>query len=1122
MKHRKNLPLPASLSSCSSVPRAPISYSEYKLNSSISIAPDGAVDTTPPSAPALVPEYFELLARSCFSFLQGASQPDEMVQQAQALDYSGIAICDVNGMYGIVRGFQAAERPSAFDAAQFSAHRPAKFQYAFGVELSLSDASPVTLLPMTKDGYVSLSRLITNAKRKAPKGQIQVTLGDVLELSHDIIAMALPPWRDEELTQLHSAFHDRLYLPVMRDFTWQSTLHYQEALRIEQAHGIALFATQRPLFHEPSRKPLHDILTCVAHGTTVQEAETKLLLNRERYLKSREQIADLYRDRPDMIARTLEIAQRLQFSLTELRYHYPREYLPPGRSASEFLLSLVDDGLAWRYRDKPDLRERARAQADRELALILELEYEDYFLTLWDICQFARERKILHQGRGSAANSVVCFALGLTSADPIQFSLLFERFISRERNEPPDIDIDFEHERREEVIQYIYRKYGERHAAMVCTVICYRSRMAVREVAKAMGLPLAHINALIKHMGREGLRSFSEAGSREILRAKLAGFDLDEDRFDKIIRLAVALQGFPRHLGIHSGGFVISHDPIVDIVPVESATKDGRYVIQWNKDDINTLGLMKIDVLSLGMLTAIRKALTMLRDHKGIDWNLAQVPADDTATFDMICKADTVGVFQIESRAQMSLLPRLKPRTFYDLVVEVAIVRPGPIQGGMVHPYLRRRAGQEKIVYADQRLVPILQKTFGIPLFQEQVMQIVVAVAGFTAGEADELRRLMSSAWRKPRIMQGLHQRVVNGMLNNGLKREYAEQIYKTIEGFASYGFPESHAISFALLTSVSCYLKFHHPDVFACALLNSQPMGFYSPRQLIADAQRHGVVFEPLDVNHSSWHYTLTSAASRAHSDNATHAHVHTSTAAQQRAAVRTGFCSIHGVREQHIEALIRAREQGGAYCDINDFIKRSGLPKAAALRLGAAGAFETLGLSARESLWTLQAMSFDSHALDFSEPVGLNRDRQLSEADEVPQEDAWTRTQREYATKGFSLDSHPMAILRPQLEARTPKILRACDLPTVKNRTRLRVAGLLSLIQKPPTAKGMCFLSLDDETGIMNIVITPDLYRQCRTTLMTSPLLEIDGVLESYSGVYNIRAHSIHDLCRAPSTDG
>ncbi len=1013
-----------------------------------------------------------------------------MVLQAKLLGYAGMAICDVNGMYGIVRGHQAAHKPSLFDSSQLAdldengdPFRP--FHYLCGVELTPHDSSPLVLIPMNKEGYSVLCHLITRAKRRAPKGKIKVTLQEILEQNDNWLALPLPPWNEDQLRKIQEAFQDRVYLPVHRDFTWESVQFYQQALKIERSLGILPFATMRPLYHLPERKPLHDVLTCILHKTTLPEAQTLLTLNRERHLKAPHEVASLFLERPDLISRTIEIASRVQFDLRELRYRYPQETLPKGKNATDFLREIVDKGLGWRYAkcQNEAYMQKVHAQVNHELQLIQEMEYEDYFLTLWDICLYARKSGILCQGRGSAANSVICYALGLTSIDPIHLGLLFERFISRERGEPPDIDIDFEHERREEVIQYIYTKYGAHRAAMVSTVITYRSRMAIREVSKAFGVSLENINAMVKFMGREGIsRLLTEPGDT-------SRFGLTPERFQLILQISLEIQGFPRHLGIHSGGFVIAHEPLVDIVPVESATMDGRFVVQWNKDDINHLGLMKLDILSLGMLTALRKSFHLIKDKKNKPLSLASIPHGDGPTYQMIQKAETIGVFQIESRAQMSLLPRLKPRNYYDLVIEVAIVRPGPIQGGMVHPYLKRRAGIEKITYAHPLLEPILKKTNGVPLFQEQIMQIVSAVAGFTPGEADELRRIMSSAWKKKPVMDGLRMRVLNGMMANGISLTYAEQIYQTIEGFSSYGFPESHAASFALLTYASCYLKKHHPDAFVCALLNSQPMGFYPARQLISEAQRNSVTFLNLDVQKSDWDYLLESRDPK-----------HTE---RDIWTVRVGFRAIHGLRQKLIENFTQERLQNGAYQSFSDFVRRSQLPRHMLIRMAAAGALASFGLSARQAIWNLQGMSFDQNSLLYGQASLLDSLEQESEEKKIPCEDNWQSVQREYQTKGFSIDTHPLKLLRPLL----PGFVCAHQLATLRNGTQVRVAGLVSLIQKPPTAKGMCFVSLEDETGIFNLVVTPDLYQQTRLTLLHVSLLEVHGRLESREGVYNIK---------------
>lgn len=1098
MNHKKSFSLPARPSSSSSSSQPPISWSEHGSPR------QGSTKKTAPTFQTRL-EYVELLARSNFSFLMGASHPDEMVLRAKQLGYRGLGLCDVNGLYGVVRGFQAAEKPNLFDATHIAAHtnvfgeRAGGFRYHVGSELTPFDSSPVTLLPISKEGYSRLSRLITRVKRPAAKGRLKLSIVDILEeaghASGELIAIPLPPWNMKDLEKMADAFGDRLYLPVHKDSTWESIALAREAMAIERRlgpSGLRLFATQRPLFHVPQRKPLHDVLTCILHSTTLDQAKTKLTLNSERYLRPLDELRMIYRDRPDLLEQTVEMSHRLQFSLDELKYKYPQESLPGGVTSVQHLRNLVEDGMNWRFPPSmpAEYRAKARKQVEHELNLIGKLEYEDYFLTLSDICRFAREKGILHQGRGSAANSIVCFALGLTAIDPIKLGLLFERFLSLERAEPPDIDIDFEHERREEVIQYIYKKYGANHAAMVCTTVCFRSRMAVREVAKAMGATHEQTDTLVKAMGREGLTQLFSAPF------DIGKFGVTEEKFRMILKLAAEIKGFPRHLGIHSGGFVISHEPIVDIVPVEAATMTDRYVIQWNKDDVNLLGLMKLDILSLGMLTAIQKALVLLKEKKGITHDLASIPQACEPTYKMIQRADTIGVFQIESRAQMSLLPRLKPKEWYDLVVQVAIVRPGPIQGGLVHPYLKRRSGQEKITYAHPKLIPILAKTMGVPIFQEQVMQIVIAVADFTPGEADELRRVVSSAWRKKAVMHGLRNRLINGMLANDVSGEYAEQIYKVIEGFSQYGFPESHAASFALLTYVSCWLKHHHPDIFATALINSQPMGFYPPRQLIADAERHGVKFHALDVQHSSWDYELSKPGH-----------------------VRVGLRSVSGLSEIDAQLLAQARERGGPFRDIEDLVRRTRLQKKVLTRLATSGALFQLSPDPRQALFALQGLDFNQQSFFYgTEPLA---EAPADGRQTIPTETEWEHVVREFHTKGFSLTNHPIGILRRQvlnrrvLRARDgspiPQYHTAASLAQTRNGTTVKLVGLRSLLQKPPTAKGVCFVSLEDETGIFNAIVMPDVYEKVRLVLYSANILEVYGVLQNHQGVVHIKAKEV-----------
>lgn len=1068
------------------------------------------------SRPQVAEGFVELLARTNFSFLQGASFPDEMVEQALRLDYNGIAICDLNGLYGVARGFQTATSPSLFSA---SVHVNENFRYMIGTELALTDLSSVTLLPMNKSGYSRLCELLTLGKRQATKGFSKLSIDDVERFSEDLLCFAIPPVSQERFLRLQKAFGDRLYVPVWRDLTWESREFYKKALQLEREHGAQLFATNRPVMHVPERKPVFDLVTCILHHTTIEEAKDILIQNSERHLKTLHELNELWRDRLDLLEVTLDIADRIEFSLDQIRYRYPQSNLPEKTTPTQHLRNLVLKGLKGRYSSE-EIPYEVMQMAEHELKIVKDLEYEDYFLTLYEICQFAKEKGILYQGRGSAANSVICYALELTAINPVQMELLFERFISPERNEPPDIDIDFEHARREEVIQHIYEKYDERHAAMVCTVIRYRSRMAFRETAKVFGLPLEKINRMVKFMGRDGMRRFLDPGVAE-------KFEISTDLLQMILNLAAEVHGFPRHLGIHTGGFLITHDPITEMVPVEKATMNGRYVIQWNKDDINTLKLMKVDVLSLGMLTALQKALTMLKQHKNLNYGLYNLPQKDQATFDMICESDTFGTFQIESRAQMNTLPRLKPRNFYDLVVEVAIVRPGPLQGGMVHPYLKRRQNAEKVIYPHPDLEPILLKTLGVPIFQEQVMKVVVAVAGFTPGEADELRRIMSNSWRKKGVMTGIRERLMTGMEKHGVKPEYAEQIYKTIEGFASYGFPESHAASFALLTYASCYIKRHHPDVFACALLNSQPMGFYPPRVLIADAQRHEVPFKPLDVQYSSYDYTLEKDPESIWSH-----------------AVRTGLRSIYGVPEKFLQAIEKERVERGEYQSLQDFIRRIQVPKAVLLKLAAAGAFRQFGEDVRKLIWQIESLSLDQNSFLWGVPkesfspsqdfiqreLGDQRiiQQEVADSELIPFESNWDLMIRETEATGFSLEHHPMQVLRPIVEQhndyyRKRKYVLFSDSNKIRHfkpKQKIRVAGLISVTQKPPTAKGMCFITLEDEFGFMNLVIPPAVYQRDRLTIYTASFLHVCGVLEKNGPVMNIKVERLYPFIQSPGS--
>lgn len=1038
--------------------------------------------------------FVELMARSNFSFLQGASHPEEMVEQAVTLDYEGIALCDLNGLYGVGRGLQTAISPSLFAS---SVVVKANFRYLIGTEVTLIDETALVLMPITKKGYSNLCAILTLGKRQAAKGFSKLKLEDIEKYQEELLCFAIPNISEERFLKLQNIFGDRLYIPVWRDLTWESREYFKQAIHLEKKFDAQLFVTNRPLMHSPERKPLFDVLTCILHHQKINDAKDILAQNAERHLKSLDELRHLWKDRVDLLNVTSEIAQRVDFRLDQIRYRYPNSNLPAGMNSSEYLRHLVYEGLKNRYSSQ-ELPSKVIETAEHELKIIKNLEYEDYFLTLYEICQFAISKNILYQGRGSAANSVICYAIGLTAINPVQMGLLFERFISQKRAEPPDIDIDFEHERREEVIQHIYQKYGESHAAMVCTVIRYRSRMALRETAKVFGVPLATVNAMIKYTGRDGIRRLiDDPEARE-------KFQVDETTWKLMIRLTTELKGFPRHLGIHTGGFLITQDPINEMVPVEKATMEGRYVIQWNKDDVNFLKLMKIDVLSLGMLTALRKSFDLFREHKKIEYNLATLPQEDKAVYEMACKAETVGVFQIESRAQMQTLPKLKPKCFYDFVVQVAIVRPGPLQGGMVHPYLKRRQNMEKVTYAHPDLKPILAKTMGVPIFQEQVMKIVVAVAGFSPDEADELRRIMSNAWRGKGTMDGVRHRVMEGMKKHGISEQFAEQTYRTIEGFANYGFPESHAASFALLTYASSYIKRHHPDIFACSLLNSQPMGFYPSRVLISDAQKNKVQFRVLDIQRSEFDFTLE--------ENTESEHQHD---------VRVGLRSVYGIPEKFLRKIVEERKSRGAFQDLNDFVRRISLPKVILMKLAAAGAFGSFDSDTRALLWKIEALSLDPQSFLWGQAKEQFALEDGEESDEVhiPFESNWNVMEREYQAKGFSVEHHPMRILRPIINQQNDKYRKQKFVPfyhseeiqNLRHKQKVRLIGLLSVTQRPPTAKGMCFLTMEDEWGFMNIVVPPDIYERDRMSLYSSSFLHICGQIERSGSLINIRAESI-----------
>lgn len=873
-------------------------------------------------------KYTELQVTSNFSFLRGASHPDELVHQAHLLGYNAVAITDRNTLSGVVRAHAVAK---GFD-----------LHLIIGARLDLLDGPSLLAYPTDKDAYSRLSALLTLGNLRAEKGECHLYREDVYEYAKGMKFVVIPPPMLDELFHFDPSFEPavREYKEALgRNLYMAATNYFQgndakRIFRLSQLSSrlfVPMVATNDVHYYRPEGRELHDILTCVREKRTIHNAGYLLNPNAELYMKPQEEMIRLFRDYPDAIRRTQTIAEACQFSLDELKYEYPAETTTEGRTPQEELAHLTWAGAAERFGSV--LPAKIKATLEKELGFVAKLNYAPYFLTVYDIVSFARSQGILCQGRGSAANSAVCYCLGITSVDPSKFELLFERFISSARNEPPDIDVDFEHERREEVIHYIYKKYGRERAAIVATVTQERQKSAIKDVGKAMGLSIDTLDRLSNSIWESTDEWFDEN------RIKEQGLDPADPHLRKTVELAWQMMGFPRQLGMHTGGFVITNGNLWDLCPIMNARMEDRTTIEWNKDDIDTLGFLKIDVLGLGMLTCIRKNFDLAKQHYGKDYTLDNIPQDDPAVYDMICRADTIGVFQIESRAQMSMLPRLKPRCFYDLVIEVAIIRPGPIQGDMVHPYLRRRNGEEPVEYPSKELEQILGRTLGVPLFQEQAMQISIVAAGFTPTEADELRRGINKfQWTKfGGLLQQMESKLVNGMLAKGYTEDFARRIFKQLEGFGSYGFPESHAASFALLVYVSAWLKCHYPDVFACGLLNSQPMGFYAPAQIVSDAREHRVTVRPVDVNHSVWDNTLEEVVGK-------------------HRALRLGFRNVKGLREADIDILIQMR--GAGYKDVSG-VWTSGTSQAALAKLADADAFRSVGLDRQKALWEVTGLA-------------------------------------------------------------------------------------------------------------------------------------------------------------------
>jgi len=1020
--------------------------------------------------------YTELQVTTNFSFLRGGSHPEELVEQAAALHYKEIAITDHNTLAGVVRGHAAAKKIG--------------IRILPACRLNLLDGPSVLAYPTSKHGYTQLSALLTEGNLRAEKGQCHLYKADLYQYAKGLKFIAIPPSILNEsfefdhsfqkaLREYKEALGNELYLGACRSYQGDDSKKLYRLSQLADRLDIPLVATNDVHYHNLQRRELQDIVTCVREKCTIYNAGFRLHQNAERYLKEINEMVRIFRQYPDAIQRTQEIAEACQFSLDSLKYEYPEETTYDGRTPLQELEHLAWKGAREHFGD--DVPEKVKHAIRHEMAFIEEMNYSAYFLTVYDIVRFAREQNILCQGRGSAANSTVCYCLGITSVDPTKFELLFERFISSARNEPPDIDVDFEHERREEVIQYIYNKYGRDRAAIVATVTQQHQRGAIRDVAKAMGMSVDAINRL-----SSSIWEFTDEWF-EGKRISEHGFNPNDPHLIKVLDLTKQFMGFPRQLGQHTGGFVITRGKLSDLCPIMNARMENRTCIEWNKDDIDTLGFLKIDVLALGMLTCIRKAFDLAKKHYNEDLTLAKINAvEDPAVYEMIGHAETIGVFQIESRAQQSMLPRLKPTCFYDLVIEVAIVRPGPIQGDMVHPYLRRRNGEEVIEYPSPQLEEILKRTLGVPLFQEQAMKIAIVAAGFSPTEADELRRSMAT-FKAKGMVTNFKKKLVDGMIERNYTEEFANRIFKQLEGFGSYGFPESHAASFALLVYVSCWLKCYYPDVFATALLNSMPMGFYQPAQIIIDARKNNVVVRPVDINYSNWDNLLEAETERDYYP------------------IRLGFRQVKGLREDDMQVLLTGRKK--AYTSIHA-LRDAGVSQAALERLADADAFRSIGLERRQVLWEVSALN--------DRPVGLFEGQASESAFEqdvqLPKMTASEHVVQDYASTSLSLKAHPVSFVREKLEQLN--VLSTKKLDLLKDGAIVKVAGLVLVRQRPGTAGGVCFITIEDETGFANLVVFQNLFETYRKEILRSRLLMVEGKLQREGEVTHVIVRKCSDL--------
>ncbi len=1018
--------------------------------------------------------YAELQVATNYSFLRGASHVEELFAQADAMGIAALGITDRNSLAGIARAHQRAAET--------------RTRLVVGCRLDLTDASSVLAYPTDRAAYARLCRLLTRGKARADpeaagKPKCRISWPELAAAGDGLLAVLLPGRAPSaRLGELREAFGDRAYLALTLRRRPGDAARLERLSSRAQMARVATVATNDVLFHTPSRRILQDVLTCIREGCTIDEVGFRRERHADRHLKSPTEMARLFAAHPEAIARTLEIAGRARFSLSELRYQYPDEVRVPGQTPQQALEALVWERAPHRYSD--GVPETVATQLRHELSLIGELAYAPYFLTVHSIVAYAASRGIMCQGRGSAANSAVCYVIGITAIDPTRSGLLFERFISRARQEPPDIDVDFEHERREEVIQWVYEHYGRDRAALCATIVRYRARGAVRDVGKALGLSEDVTAALAGQVW-----GWSEQGVQDE-HARSLNLDPGDRRLRLTLDLARQLIGFPRHMGTHPGGFVLTRDRLDDLVPIEPAAMEGRHVIVWDKDDIEHLRFMKVDVLGLGMLGCMRRAFDLLAEHRGTPLDMATIPAEDPATYAMICRADTLGVFQIESRAQMSMLPRMRPATFYDLVIEVAIVRPGPIQGDMVHPYLRRREGREEVSYPTLELERVLGKTLGIPLFQEQAMQVAMVCAGFSATEADELRRAMAS-FRFTGGVSHFKDKLIAGMVTRRYDPAFAERIFSQIEGFGSYGFPESHAASFALIAYASSWLKCHHPDVFCAALLNAQPMGFYAPAQVVRDAIEHGVEMRPVCVNASRWDCTLEPGNGR-------------------WMALRLGLRMAKGLGNADAAQLVR--ERWVEYADLDDVWRRAGVPVAALERLAEADGFAALGLDRRAALWAIRGLAETPLPLFAAADTAGGPQAEAAEpAVALTPMTQGRQVVEDYASVGLSLRRHPVAFLRADL---TASGLIACEaLARVRDGRRAEVAGIVLVRQKPGSAKGILFMTIEDETGIANLILWPALFAQQRRLVLSAGMIGCRGRVQREGLILHVIAEQLID---------